>query len=216
MISRDIIQIILLNVYYLGVAVAFLVKDILWLRVIMIIAGFCMISQAILGQNLIIIGWVSLFTMINIIQVIIILHENRDIKLNPDLNSIYEMIFKNLTKREFQLLWEKSEREFIDAEKYLCRDGDELDRIILIISGNALVSKNGRTAAQLKTGSFVAEMSYLTHLPTSADVIATSATEIRFWTHKTLQRIERLYPDLHNKFQLVLSRDLTNKLKNYL
>jgi len=83
---------ILLNIYYLGVAIAFLVKDILTLRIIMIIAGLCMIGHGFLSDNKIVIFWLSLFTIINSVQEFFLLdlsrhnilkHPDEVVQLNP-------------------------------------------------------------------------------------------------------------------------------------
>jgi hypothetical protein len=216
MLDRSILQIILLNAYYLGVAIAFLIKEILWLRIVMVIAGICMIIQGILAENNIIIAWIALFTVINTVQIIRILRERRDIELDPEIAGFYQKVFFDMTKKEFQILWNKGERKQIGSKALLCKENEDLEAVILILSGQALVEKDGKIAAELNSGAFVAEMSYLTGLKPSADVRSINELEYIAWPYSKLKRLKEIYPDLHNKFQLVLSKDLTHKLKKYL
>ena len=50
----------------------------------------------------------------------------------------------------------------------------------------------------------------------SADVIAETDMRLIVWKHSKLRRLKETYPDLLNKFHLILSKDLTYKLKRYL
>ncbi|MBN2460031.1 MAG: cyclic nucleotide-binding domain-containing protein [Candidatus Cloacimonetes bacterium] len=214
--SESMLQIILLNAYYAGVAVAFLVKDILWLRVIMILAGICMILQAIMAANKFIISWISLFVVINTIQIIRILHENREIKLEPELLRIYQLVFTDMTKKEFRLLWNMGKTSEVKKDELFCADGLVLNKLILITRGRARVLKSNKPVADLITGNFIAEMSFLTGKVPSADVVALENTFCIIWHLNILNRLKELYPNIYNKLQLILSKDLTEKLKRYL
>ena len=88
--------------------------------------------------------------------------------------------------------------------------------MIQIIDGTAVVKKNDKVVAQLTRGYFVAEMQYLMDEKPSADVVAETDIRIIVWKHAKLRRLKETYPDLYNKFHLILSKDLTYKLKRYL
>jgi len=214
--ERSLLQIILLNIYYIGVAIAFLIKDIFWLRIIMIFAGIAMIIQGFISQNSYIIMWMSLFTVINSLQVARILYENRKIKLPPDLMELYEQSFQDMSRKEFLMFWNMGTEKKAKAGSMICQDGVDQQEIILIIKGVVRIEKSGREIAILKRGYFTAEMSYLTGLPPSANVVALSEIKYITWDFNVLFRLKEVYPDTHNKLQLIISKDLTNKLKRYL
>jgi len=209
-------KLILLNLHYVGSAIAFLVKDIFTLRIIMIIAGLCKITEGYLSDNRTVIFWVGLFTLINIVQVIRIIYENRGVKLAEELEDLYKQIFYDMNRKEFQRFWLQGELKTVVEDSLLCKDGDKADRIYLIINGNASVLKKNKKIADLSRGSFVAEMGYLTGKEISADVKTNSPVTYIFWTHKTLNYIKEVYPVIYNKFHLIISKDLTQKLKKYL
>ncbi|KQC06980.1 MAG: hypothetical protein APR54_06530 [Candidatus Cloacimonas sp. SDB] len=209
-------KLILLNLHYVGSAIAFLVKDIFTLRIIMIIAGLCKITEGYLSDNRTVIFWVGLFTLINIVQVIRIIYENRGVKLVKELEDIYKQVFYDMNRKEFQRFWLQGELKTVEENSLLCTDGDKADRIFLIINGNASVLKKNEKIADLDRGNFAAEMGYLTGKEISADVKSNSTMTYIFWTHKTLNYIKEIYPIIYNKFHLIISKDLTQKLKKYL
>ncbi len=59
-------------------------------------------------------------------------------------------------------------------------------------------------------------MGFLTGKEASADVITGSSVTYVCWTHKKLTRFKEVYPEIYNKFHLIISKDLTEKLKKYL
>jgi Popeye-like protein len=206
-------KIILINLYYIGVAVAFLVKDILALRVIMILAGISMIIHGVLVDNNIVIFWISLFTFINTVQVIRIIYENRGIKLIKDLEELYNLIFRDMSRKEFQRLWIQGELITVAENEFIVKDGENPEKVFLIINGTASVKKSEGNLALLRRGNFIAEMSYLTGKETSADVISDSALTCICWSHKKLNRLKEINQLVYNKFHLIISKDLSNKLK---
>ncbi len=210
------IDIILLNLYYIGTAIGFVIKEILWLRVVIIFAGLCMIARGIIITNYIVVFWMSLFVVINVIQVIRILLEKRPVPISDDVKDIYENLFNEMSSREFMLFWKMGEIKELEQGKYLCHDDVPTDEIILVIDGQVEVMKQEKHIAKLGRGYFIAEMQYLFGENPSADVIARSKARIIVWKYSKLSRLKETYPYIYNKFQLILSKDLTNKLKRYL
>lgn len=210
------VDIILLNMYYIGTAIGFIIKEILWLRVVIIVAGLCMITRGIIIENYIVVFWMSMFVVINILQVIRILLEKRPVKLSQDIKDLYENLFDEMTTREFMLFWKMGEKKTLEPDKYLCHDDVPIEEIVLVTDGDVEVVKNEKHIARLGRGYFIAEMQYLVGANPSADVITRSEVKVIAWKHKKLQRLKDTYPYIYNKFQLILSKDLTNKLKRYL
>jgi len=210
------LEIILLNLYYIGTAIGYIIKEILWLRTVIIFAGLCMIIRGLIIKNYIVVFWMSVFVVINIIQVIQILLEKRPVKLSPEIKDLYDRLFNDMTTREFMLFWKMGEQKDLKAGSYLCHDNVPINEIILVTNGQVDVIKNEKHIARLGQGYFIAEMQYLVGANPSADVISQSEVSIISWGHDKIQRLKETYPYIYNKFQLILSKDLTNKLKRYL
>ncbi|MBC8383567.1 MAG: cyclic nucleotide-binding domain-containing protein [Candidatus Cloacimonetes bacterium] len=208
--------IILQNLYYIGTAIGFIIKEIFWLRLVLIIAGLCMIARGIILQDYVIVFWMSLFAVINLVQVIRILLENKEVHIDEEILDLYKKIFSNMTSKEFMLFWKMGEEKKLHKGQYICHDNVKIDEVIQIIDGTTVVKKNGKIVAHLSRGYFVAEMQYLMGENPSADVIAENNVRIISWKHGKLARLKETYPNLYNKFHLILSKDLTYKLKRYL
>jgi len=84
---------------------------------------------------------------------------------------------------------------------------------MLILDGQVSVRKNGNEIAKLKRGSFVAEMSFMTGEPSSADVVNSEKTRCIVWSKEKLKHLEQLNQDLLMKLQVTLGKDLTYKLQ---
>ena len=207
---------ILQNLYYVGTAIGFIIKEILWLRILLIIAGLCMIARGIILQDYVIIFWMSLFALINLVQVIRIILEKKEVRIDAEILDLYKRIFLDMSTREFMLFWKMGEEKKLRKDQYICRDNVKIDEVIQIIDGTAVVKKNENVVAHLSRGYFVAEMQYLMDENPSADVIAETDIRIIVWKHGKLTRLKETYPNLYNKFHLILSKDLTHKLKRYL
>jgi hypothetical protein len=208
--------VILQNVYYIGTAIGFLIKEIFWLRLVLIVAGLCMIARGIILQDYVIVFWMSLFAVINLVQVIRILLEKKEVHIDAGILDLYKKIFITMKTREFMIFWKMGEEKRLHKGQFVCHDSVQIDGVIQIIDGTAIVKKNDKVVAQLTRGYFVAEMQYLMDEKPSADVIAETDLRIIVWKHSKLKRLKETYPDLYNKFHLILSKDLTYKLKRYL
>jgi CRP-like cAMP-binding protein len=75
------------------------------------------------------------------------------------------------------------------------------------------VSKQGRPIANLSRGQFVAELSFLSHERASADVVAVGELRYNSWNQDKLRSLEKINPELYQKLQHILSRDVTDKIK---
>jgi CRP-like cAMP-binding protein len=202
---------ILLNFYYIGVTIALLIKDILWLRVVLIIAGTSLISYGISTKNFIVVSWNCLFLSINIIQVIKLILERKPVKIDENIMHIYTAVFSDIRKKDFLYLWKSgkiNEKENI----LLCEHGKKQDSLLLIIDGNAMVKKNNRKVTTLKSGQFIAEIAFITGKEATADVIAKGRIKYISWTYTQIEQIKQINPHLSSKLQFIISKDLTTKL----
>lgn len=208
------LSVILLNIYYIGVAVALLIRDILWLRAVMIIAGASVIGYGINTTNTVVIFWNSIFISINAFQVIRLILERRQVKVEDDLLDIYKNVFPEMTPREFLNFWHMGSYHTSQNET-LCSEGQIQPNLMLIVRGQANVIRDGHAIARLERGSFVAEMGFIAKQPASADVTAQDKIEYISWSRKKLVYMEKSNPALFGKLQIILSKDLVHKLEQH-
>ena len=203
---------ILLNLGYVLMLIAFVVRDILWLRSILLIGHLSLVVYALLVNNRMVAFWNIIFFFINTIQVVRLIRERRPIELPSGLTDLYEKIFSAMSRREFLFFWNMGSIKEI-SENLLIRKGDYLHELSLILSGSVNVVKDGKNIAQLSRGSFIAEMSFVTGESASADIIANGRVQYISWNQEKLRSLKQLNPELLIKIQNILGKDLAVKIK---
>ena len=84
--------------------------------------------------------------------------------------------------------------------------------MILILNGKADVLRDGKNIAKLERGQFIAEISYITGKPASADVIPQEGLTYYIWNRNHLEKFRKSKPDTMGKLDRILSLDMAAKL----
>ena len=200
------------NIAYALMLVALGVRNILWLRIILVSAQITFIVYGITAPNLTILIWNSIFLTINAVQSIILIKRRRPIDLPAEIEDLHENKFSDMSKRDFLYFWQIG--KIVDFNnRIIIRDGEHQNRLLLILKGEARVLKKKKEIAVLSRGDFIAEMSFLTQKPAFADVKTDTHLSCIEWEKENLGNLEKLNPALWSKLQRTLSKDLITKVK---
>lgn len=210
--STATLELILVHGGYALMLVALLARDILWLRATLIVAQTLLGWYGFHAGIAAVAFWNFIFVGINIVRAISLLAERRPIRLPRDQELIYQQLFASMSRREFLYLWEMGDPREYDGRQ-LIRDGEKQKELVLLLDGEVVVRKDGKDLARLGRGKFVAEMSFVTGEPASADVIATGKVRCLAWPQEKIQSLEQLNPVLLIKLQKILARDLSGKVR---
>lgn len=200
------------NVGYGLMLLALLARDMLWLRLILMFGQACLCMFAIQNDVINAAVWNALFVVINAVQSLLVWRERREIRLPDALEAIYQARFKLMRRVEFLKLWTMAREHSLDRGRLIAA-GDTNDRLYLVADGEVVIRVRGREMARLGVGAFVAEMSFLTLEPTSADVDVDAPMTCRYWTRAQLDRLATRHPKLWNKLQAAIGHDLVGKLR---
>jgi len=200
------------NIFYL---VAYSVRDMMWLRIITVAATLCLIPyyavrEAPLYAPII---WCTLFTLVNVVQIVLLVLQRRPIFLGEEELHLYRTIFRALTPREFGKLLSIAEWKKANVGKMLLEQDEPANELMLIASGQAAVELDGRRVTEVCAGQFVGEMGFLTQQSASARVVAAAQVDYLAWPSSKLRWMLDGAPELHLKFQGVLGSDLVAKLR---
>ena len=77
---------------------------------------------------------------------------------------------------------------------------------MLILNGNATVIRKGTNIASLQRKQFIAEISYITGKPASADVISKEGLTFYVWNRSVLNKLRKSKPDTIDKLDLRYGR----------
>jgi hypothetical protein len=207
-------MVVLIHVANVLYVISYLVKDILWLRLLTVVAGSVLLAYYVLLPVPLwaAIGWNVVFLAINLRQIRVLLLERRPVRLTPDELRLHQLAFRSLTQREFAKLLRIARWESIAADHRFVSKGQPLDRIMVIADGRACVEIAGATGVELRPGCFVGEMSFLTGQTPNADVVATEPTRLVTWPQSELKAFLGRDAELRAIVQMAIGEDLVAKL----
>ncbi len=197
------------------IAFSFLVKDILWLRVMSILASLFSIfyNYTIPAEPMwLAINWNIVFVLVNVYHIAVIVYEKRPIKMAPKDKELYETLFRELTPVEFLKITKISEWKTFKCGERIIRHGTPVTDLILIYNGTVDVAVDGKMVAQLKDGQFVGEMSFLTEKPATADCIVKHDCECLVWKQPEFKDLLKRNPSLYFTIQSLLSAQVSSNL----
>jgi hypothetical protein len=202
---------IFINLSYGLYLIAFLLRDILWLRSVVILSCISMITYGVLMESNTMILWNTTFLLINLVQVIVLMLERRPMVLDPYMEIIYGAVFRVLTRKEFDRLWKFGESKTFEKTD-ICKEGRVPEYLMFLQRGKAEVVKNEQVIVGLGDYQFIGEMSFINDTTANADVRVNEPAQLQCWTHDELEKLRIKYPALYEKLLLILGQDLTRKI----
>lgn len=194
---------------------AYLVKEMLWLRFLTILASIAGIifNYSVPATPLwAVIYWNMVFIVINVVQIIIILKERSNVSFTEEERELYETLFKDFAPFEFMKLLRIG--SWLEARKgqALTIEGQPLSSIILIYNGLLSVEIGGQQVRQMKDGSLIGEISFITGGPATATVVALQRTRYMAWPKDEMRRLLKRNPSMRFAMESVFSKELIKKL----
>jgi hypothetical protein len=193
------------------IAFSFLVKDILWLRIVSILASaFSVLYNWIIPVEpmWLPIGWNFVFIILNLYHIAVIIYEKRPIKMEPKDKELYETLFKDLSPVEYLKISKVAQWVTYKSGEKIIRQNTPVTDLILIYNGTVDVAVDNKGVAQLRDGQFVGEMSFLTEKPATATCIVKYDTECLVWKQPEFKDLLKRNPSLYYTIQGLLSNQL--------
>jgi CRP-like cAMP-binding protein len=204
---------LLLNIAYLLTFVAFLVRDIFWLRILLVSSQISFIVYALLSGNISMTAWNIGFVLVNFVQVVRLLRMKRPISLSPRLEDIYSRAFSPMIRREFLYFWQTGRKSEFDDE-YIVRRGSRQEVLYLIIEGTVSIIRDGEEVVRIGRGDFIAESSdIIGGGPALIDARAIGTARCISWDKDTLENLQKVSPEIVIKVQKIVGGYMTDKLR---
>ncbi len=200
------------NVLYLF---AFMVRDILWLRILTVVAAACLIPYFYFQPEPLLtpIYWNLVFTALNIFWIVRLLLERYPVKLSEEEQRLCELVFRTMTPREMVKILKLASWQNAVAGECFVERGKPMDRLIVIYSGKACVEVDGKNVTELQPGQFIGSISYVTEEMAPANIVSLEPTRYVSWPKSKLQDYMKKNPDLHTALKTTLAIDLTRWLE---
>jgi len=197
------------------IAFSFLVKDILWLRIVSIVASlFSVFYNWVIPVEpmWIPIGWNFVFVLLNLYHIAIIVYEKRPVHMSPKHKELYETMFKNMTPVEFLKITKIADWVHFKSGELITQKGHAVSTLNLIYNGTVDVKVEGKKVAQLKDGQFVGEMSFITEKAATATCVVKHDTECLVWKQEQFKDLLTRNPSLYFTIQSLLSTQVSSAL----
>ena len=194
---------------------AFMVRDILWLRILTVIAVACLIPYFYFRPEPLMtpIYWNLVFAALNLYWIVRLLLERRPVKLSAEEQRLCELVFRTMTPREMIKILKLASWENAAAGECFVARGKPLDRLMVIYSGKACVEVDGRNVTELQPGQFIGSISYVTEETAPANIVSIEPMRYVCWSKSELKDFMNKNPDLHTALVTTLAVDLTKWLQ---
>ena len=197
------------------IAFSFLVKDILYLRILSILASLFSVLYNFyipIEPMWLPIGWNIVFVVVNLYHISVIIYEKRPVKMSTKEKELYETMFRGLSPVEFLKITKIAQWKKFKSPLPIIQQGKPVNDLILIYNGMVDILVNDNKVAELKDGQFVGEMSFLTEKPATATCKVTHTTECLVWPQKDFKDLLKRNPSLYFTIQSLLSEQVSNNL----
>ncbi len=199
------------SIPYLLTLFAYIIHEMLGLRLILLGAHAGYFYLAITGNHPAGIFWNGIFIIINGYHVIKIILSRRVIHFEPEVEDLYTSVFSSLSRNDFKTFWNLGKEEILENEIVLA-EGDAPTALGLIKSGHVLVEKSGALLNRLGPGRFFAEMGFLTRQKASATIRTVEISVFHFWDYEVLDPFFHKFPDIFHGLQGILGREMAQKI----
>ncbi len=204
---------VVLNFTYFLYVVAPLVKDELWLRVLLMCSSCGFALWAVLIENNYTLVWNLLFLLVSLRSIYRIVTERRPHVLSEAQERVRSRLFPEMSGRDFQKFWDLGEDHHAVGEQ-LTVLGEPVNDFWVFVDGEIYVDlSHGRV--NLKPVDTIGGVSYIMgeqELAT-ASVFAVNA-HLRVWGKVRLRALAHTHPELNAPFLSGLGRGLANKMQH--
>ena len=199
---------------FLLAAFSFLMRDIIWLRIISIISGLIGIIFNFLipaGPLWIPIMWLTIFICINIYMITSFYYSNRSSGFSENDLNIWKNNFWGLTAEEFRKVRKIMELKSFNNEKIISK-GQETKYIYFILSGKLNIKINNSIVNVLSVGDVAGEMSFLNETEANADVFSETNTKCIALEKAKLRKFMIRSPAFHVSVTKLFNKNLMKKI----
>lgn len=207
---------IFINGSYITGLIAWLLKDILWVRIWTIIS-FSVYLVFLISEPLLNISdmvWTYLYIIVNVIWVIILILQRRPRKFEGVAKETRELCFQAISDHQFAKIWSLGKVKYIPEDISLTEVGKLPQSLWLVIEGQINVNlPNGKNII-LDRGQFLGEQSFLTDEPASAtSKSGQGGTKVLVWDREKLLKFVKKNSQFFEIIRLVLLSDVISKVR---
>ena len=211
--SDTIKRLLVGNIEYVLLIVSMTMTRMVWLRIIAIGSGISgLVYSTFWLHDPVGIFWETAFTVVNIVQLLLIKYRNAFSRFNEDDMDFYQHVVPELELYQVRRLLGTGKWLKRDSGTELTRQGEVVSHLLYIKSGVADVVVDGKPVGSCAAHSLIGEISISTGQPASATVIVKEPIRYLALERQALQKVMRSDPDILLAVERSLRRNLESTL----
>ena len=201
----------LANLIFLG---AYLVKDILRLRLLTIVGSLVVIPFYLLQTEPLWtpIMWSGVFISVNAVRAWGIVKERRPVAFTNDEQFLYDKTFSTLSPQQFKRLLAIGEWKDLERGYVLHSIGDPPDSLEAVVRGELEARRHGRVLGHARPGDLAGLASVLSGSPELYDATVTQPARVVRWRRADLQKFAGADESLTSALRKIAGAALADKL----
>lgn len=200
------------NVIFLA---AFSVRDVLYLRLLSIIAYLVILPFYYLQQNTLwpSIFWGVAFIAVNVVRVIILFLERRPVILSDEEENLHQLAFGTMDKREFLKLLSLADWIDVNPGEVIVERGKPVSNVLIMMSGEIEAVLNDDIKVDFRPGQMIGTAEVLGGLGSPVRVVVRSPARLVRWNVGRVREFSASRPELRAKLSAIVNADLAGKLR---
>ena len=206
---------IIISISYSFLLFSYIMRDILWLRVlaatsIMILIPYFYLQPSPLWYA---IGWNFAFLFINIYWIGRLLFDRRPLNFTDEQKRLWETAFHRINPRHARALFKNGIYRSVPPNEIVAKQGETLDEVMLISEGELDLILNQKTMERLGPGHFVGSAIFLERdfdMPSVTTVVATQKTRMIVWKKSKLRKMADSDHQFSTAIEAIMGLDIAS------
>ncbi|MEL6343958.1 MAG: cyclic nucleotide-binding domain-containing protein, partial [Myxococcota bacterium] len=156
--------------------------------------------------------WLSVFMLINLIQIGALLMERRGAALSAEEQALHAALFGDLPPVAAARLLRSAQWATLPTGQALAQQGAGLDEVVLVWDGEISIRRDGEEIARAQRGNFIGEMGFLSGASATATAVTATTCRCVRWSRDALEQLLTRDALLEARFHRMLATDLSAKL----
>ncbi len=202
---------VLLNLAYLIYTTSGLFKDMLRLRIVWMLSTFFFIAHGLTDRLWPAVWWNVPVLLIHVWMISQLLQQRRGIDLNEEAEGIRALIFPELDRVLFNILWHLGQERTVSDEVLITVD-EPVEELMLILVGDLDVLVNDGTRIRMGHFRIIGEISSLRRSKATATVTASGLVRLRAWNKEALAECGKKHPEIQVAMLTAMGQEVARKL----
>lgn len=203
------------NLAFLLTTFAFMVRDLIRLRLISIVSSSIWILYLFSKSEVLWISvfWNCVFITVNVTHIALFIAETRRVGLSEKDRELRRRMFPSLAVSDFKRLMANARWVSYAAGELITEAGKNTENVTLIVHGSVRVDVGHGLSSGYGAGHFIGEVSFFqSSVIASATVTALEPLHCLVWRQDRLRKLLDGNPSMRSEFNAIMTGELAHKL----